>query len=65
MALYRAILAPLWPNKTLRMLLIWTEGPLAVSLPAGRLDAALATFAAGDGCSLNCTAAWGGTFPHT
>ncbi len=49
MALYRAILAPLWPNKTLRMLLIWTEGPLAVSLPAGRLDAALATFAAGGG----------------
>ncbi|MGH7248642.1 MAG: 3'-5' exonuclease, partial [Pseudomonadota bacterium] len=27
MALYRAVLAPLWPDKTLRMLLIWTAGP--------------------------------------
>ena len=42
MALYRAVLAPLWPDKTLRMLLIWTAGPRVVWLPAGMLDAALA-----------------------
>jgi len=47
MALYRAVLAPLWPDKTLRMLLIWTAGPRVVWLPAGMLDAALATLAAG------------------
>ncbi len=47
MALYRAVLAPLWPNKTLRMLLVWTAGPRVVWLPAGMLDAALAAFAAG------------------
>ncbi|MGH6869209.1 MAG: 3'-5' exonuclease, partial [Methylocella sp.] len=42
MALYRAVLAPLWPDKTLRMLLIWTAGPSIAWLPAGMLDAALA-----------------------
>jgi ATP-dependent helicase/nuclease subunit A len=47
MALYRAVLAPLWPHKTLRMLLIWTAGPRVVWLPAGMLDAALAALAAG------------------
>ena len=47
MALYRAVLAPLWPTKTLRMLLIWTAGPRTVWLPAGMLDAALAALAAG------------------
>ncbi|MGH6839421.1 MAG: double-strand break repair helicase AddA [Methylocella sp.] len=47
MALYRAVLAPLWPDKTLRMLLIWTAGPRIVWLPAGMLDAALAALAAG------------------
>jgi ATP-dependent helicase/nuclease subunit A len=46
-ALYRAVLAPLWPDKTLRMLLIWTAGPHVVWLPAGMLDAALAALAAG------------------
>jgi ATP-dependent helicase/nuclease subunit A len=46
MALYRAVLAPLWPDKRLRMLLIWTEGPLAVDLEDAALDAALAAFAA-------------------
>jgi ATP-dependent helicase/nuclease subunit A len=46
MALYRAVLAPLWPDKTLRMLLIWTAGRV-VWLPAGMLDAALAALAAG------------------
>jgi ATP-dependent helicase/nuclease subunit A len=47
MALYHAVLAPLWPDKTLRMLLIWTAGPRVVWLPAGMLDAALAALAAG------------------
>ena len=47
MALYRAVLAPLWPDKTLRTLLIWTAGPRVVWLPAGLLDAALAALAAG------------------
>ena len=47
MALYRALLAPLWPTKTLRMLLIWTAGPRVVWLPAKMLDAALAALAAG------------------
>ncbi|HEY4848593.1 MAG TPA: double-strand break repair helicase AddA [Methylocella sp.] len=46
MALYRAVLAPLWPDKTLRMVLIWTAGPRVVWLPAGMLDAALAVLAA-------------------
>jgi ATP-dependent helicase/nuclease subunit A len=47
MALYRAVLAPLWPDKTLRMLLIWTAGPRVVWLPAGVLDAVLVALAAG------------------
>jgi ATP-dependent helicase/nuclease subunit A len=47
MALYRAVLAPLWPDKPLRMLLIWTAGPRVVWLPAGTLDAALAALATG------------------
>jgi ATP-dependent helicase/nuclease subunit A len=42
MALYRAVLAPLWPDRTLRMLLIWTAGPRVVWLPAKTLEAALA-----------------------
>jgi ATP-dependent helicase/nuclease subunit A len=46
MALYRGVLAPLWPNRTLRMLLIWTQGPRVVTVPAERLDAALAGFVA-------------------
>jgi ATP-dependent helicase/nuclease subunit A len=46
MALYRAVLAPLWPHKTLRMLIIWTEGPRVVWLPDSMLDADLAALAA-------------------
>ncbi|MBO0734297.1 MAG: double-strand break repair helicase AddA, partial [Methylocapsa sp.] len=42
MALYRALLAPLWPNKKVRAALIWTEGPAIVWLPDEMLDAALA-----------------------
>ncbi|MGH6817675.1 MAG: PD-(D/E)XK nuclease family protein, partial [Methylovirgula sp.] len=43
MALYRAVLAPLWPGKALRMLLIWTAGPKVVELGEAQLDAALAS----------------------
>lgn len=42
MALYRATLAPLWPAKKLRMLLIFTAGPKVVELEAAALDQALA-----------------------
>ncbi len=42
MALYRAALAPLWPGRAPRLLLIWTEGPRVDELLAGELDAALA-----------------------
>jgi ATP-dependent helicase/nuclease subunit A len=47
MALYHAVLAPLWPQKTLRMGLIWTAGPCVVWLPAAMLDAAFVALAAG------------------
>ena len=47
MALYRAALAPLWPEKRLRLLLIWTGEPLVVTLDDARLDAALAAIEAG------------------
>lgn len=43
MALYRAALAPLWPQKRLRMLLIWTYGPKVAELHDSVLDAALAS----------------------
>ncbi len=46
MALYRAALAPLWPEKRARLLLIWTEGPKVVELDAVLLDDALAAIAA-------------------
>lgn len=45
LALYRAVLAPLWPDKTMRMLLIWTQGPHIIFVPAEQLDAALTAFA--------------------
>ncbi len=41
LALYRAILAPLYPGKIVKVALIYTEGPHFVSLDAARLDAAL------------------------
>jgi len=42
MALYRAALAPLWPRKRLRMLLIWTYGPNIAELSDTVLNQALA-----------------------
>jgi ATP-dependent helicase/nuclease subunit A len=41
MALYRATLAPLWPSKRLRMLLIFTAGPHVVELAPQAMDEAL------------------------
>ena len=42
LALYRAVLQPLYPGRLIRTLLIWTGGPAVVELDAARLDAALA-----------------------
>jgi len=41
MALYKAALAPLWPRKRLRMILIWTQGPKMTWLGEAELAAAL------------------------
>ena len=46
MALYRAALAPLWPDRRLRMMLIWTADASVTVLDDGRLDAALAAIGA-------------------
>ena len=40
LALYRLVLAPLWPGRRLRMLLVWTDGPVIVELDDPALDAA-------------------------
>jgi len=42
LALYRAVLAKLYPDKPVRCALIWTEVPDLMELSAGALDAALA-----------------------
>jgi ATP-dependent helicase/nuclease subunit A len=42
LALYRAVLARLYPDRPIRAALIWTEGPELVELSAGELDRALA-----------------------
>lgn len=42
MALYRAVLGDLFPGRTVRALMIWTDGPAAVELPSDLLDAELA-----------------------
>jgi ATP-dependent helicase/nuclease subunit A len=44
MALYRAVLAPLWPGKSLRMFLIFTAGPKILELGEPLLAAELAAF---------------------
>lgn len=46
MALYRAVLSPLWPEKRLRMALIWTEGPNVLWIPDAALEDALESLAA-------------------
>jgi ATP-dependent helicase/nuclease subunit A len=42
LALYRAVLAQLYPNKTIRAALIWTDVPDLIEVSAADLDAALA-----------------------
>jgi ATP-dependent helicase/nuclease subunit A len=44
-ALYRAALAPLWPGRRIRALVVWTAGPAVVELNETDLDAALARLA--------------------
>jgi ATP-dependent helicase/nuclease subunit A len=40
--LYRAVLSRLYPDKTIRAVLIWTDVPDLMELSAASLDAALA-----------------------
>lgn len=42
MALYRAVLAQIFPGREVRCALIWTEKPLLVELPGAMMDAQLA-----------------------
>ena len=46
LALYRAVLARLYPGKTIRAALIWTEVPGLMELSAEMLDLALASLKA-------------------
>jgi ATP-dependent helicase/nuclease subunit A len=41
MALYRAVLAPLWPQKRVRMVLVWIFGPSVIRLDEAALDKSL------------------------
>jgi len=41
MAAYRAILSQAWPNRPIRCLLVWTDGPRLMEIPASELDRAL------------------------
>jgi ATP-dependent helicase/nuclease subunit A len=45
MSLYRATLAPLWPEKKMRMILIFTSGPKVIELAPEVLDQALGVIA--------------------
>ncbi len=47
MALYQALLAPLFPARPVRCSLLWTDGPHAVDIPQQAMDRALAKFANG------------------
>jgi ATP-dependent helicase/nuclease subunit A len=49
LALYRAAVAPLYPGKSVRALLVWTSGPTVLELPPARLDAAMAELAPAPG----------------
>jgi ATP-dependent helicase/nuclease subunit A len=46
LALYRGAVAPLYPGRTVRVFLVWTEGPLVVEIAPAALDAALEALAA-------------------
>jgi ATP-dependent helicase/nuclease subunit A len=41
LALYRAVLARLYPNKTVRAALVFTNGPVLMEIPGASMDAAL------------------------
>ena len=41
LALYRAVLAQLYPDKAIRTVLIWTDVPNLMEISAASLDAAL------------------------
>jgi len=41
MAAYRAVLSQRWPNRPIRCLLVWTDGPLLMEIPPADLDSAL------------------------
>lgn len=41
LALYRALLVDLYPDRPVRGFLLWTDGPWLMEVPAGLLDAAL------------------------
>ena len=45
MALYRALVAPLYPGKTVRTLLLFTAGPAMIEVSGERLASALAGLA--------------------
>jgi ATP-dependent helicase/nuclease subunit A len=42
LALYRALLARIYPEKTVRAALVFTEGPNVMEVPGAAMDAALA-----------------------
>jgi ATP-dependent helicase/nuclease subunit A len=46
LALYRALLAPLYPDRAVRAALLFTETPRLIAVPAPAMDAALARLAA-------------------
>ena len=41
MAAYRHVLSQLWPNRLVRCLLVWTDGPQLMEIPSEMLDGAL------------------------
>jgi len=41
MAAYRAVLSQRWPNRPIRCLLVWTDGPQLMEIPPAALDLAL------------------------
>jgi ATP-dependent helicase/nuclease subunit A len=41
LALYRAVLAGIFPGKTVRAALLFTDGPKLMELPAADMDAAM------------------------
>ena len=48
LALYRAVLARLYPQRPVRAALLWTEAPELMEISAPALDAQLAAIIAGD-----------------